>query len=343
MADGIDVGSVSAAVAVAPMASLSDLSEATAQLAAQARASVAQAQVGDRGIGTAIIWEVGEPDAAGEADATVITNAHVVAAGRSERLTLRLHDGRTIEAHVVALDPEHDVAALRAHASGLRAASIGDSSALRLGEYVVAIGNPFGIEGAVTTGVVAAHAPADPDIDLEPAQPSQWGWPTRRFASVELVQADIRLYPGNSGGPLLDARGRVIGVNSMVGGGLGFAIPSNTVNRFLDETGRTGQRAYLGVQAQTVPLPQLQRERAGVPHTTVPLVIAVEADGPAEAAGILVGDALLTVDGRATQTAEQLARLLNRPGTTGQPRTLEALRGGKRITITLTPILRAAA
>lgn len=346
MADVIDTGDtggVSAAVAVAPVTAVSALSEATARLAAQARVSVAQAQVGERGIGTAIIWEVGEPDATGEAEATVITNAHVVAAGRSEKLTLRLHDGRVIEAHVVALDPEHDVAALRTRASGLRAATIGDSSALRLGEYVVAIGNPFGVEGAVTTGIVAAHAPADPDIDLEPAQPSQWGWPGRRFARVELVQADIRLYPGNSGGPLLDARGRVIGVNSMVGGGLGFAIPSNTVNRFLDETGRSGQRAYLGVQAQTVPLSPAQRERAGVPHTSVPLVVAVEADGPAEAAGILIGDALLTVDGRAAQTAEQLARLLNRPGLAGQPRTLEALRGGKRITITLTPTLRAAA
>lgn len=228
-------------------------------------------------------------------------------------------------------------------ARGLRAASIGDSSALRVGEYVMAIGNPFGVEGAVTTGVVAAQAPADPDLDLEPAIPNQADWPGRRFARIQLVQADIRLYPGNSGGPLLDARGRVIGVNAMVGGGLGFAIPSNTVSRFLDETGRTGQRAYLGVQAQTVPLSPAQRERAGVPHETVPLVIAVEADGPAEAAGILVGDALIAVDGRPVRSAEQLVRLLNRAGTAGQQRTLEALRGGKRITITLTPILRAAA
>jgi S1-C subfamily serine protease len=167
--------------------------------------------------------------------------------------------------------------------------------------------------------------------------------PSRRFSRIELVQADIRLYPGNSGGPLLDARGRVIGVNSMVGGGLGFAIPSNTVRRFLDETGRSGQRAYLGVQAQTVPLSPLQRQRSGVPQETVPLVIAVEADGPAEAAGILVGDALIAVDGRPVSSAEQLVRLLNRAGTAGQSRAIEALRGGRRITITLTPALRAAA
>lgn len=341
MADGIDAMSAGGAGAIAP--DLIALSEATARLAEQTRASVAQAQVGSRGIGTAIIWEVGQPDTAGEVEATVITNAHVVAAGRSERLTLRLHDGREIEAQLVALDPEHDVAALRARGRDLRAASIGDSSALRLGEFVMALGNPFGIEGAVTTGVVAAQSPADPDLDLEPAIPGEMERPSRRFSRIQLVQADIRLYPGNSGGPLLDAHGRVIGVNAMVGGGLGFAIPSNTVARFLDEIGRTGQRAYLGVQAQTVPLPPAQRQRAGVQHVTVPLIIAVEADGPAEAAGILVGDALLAVDGRPTQSAEQLVRLLNRPGTAGQPRSLEALRGGQRITIILTPALRAAA
>jgi serine protease Do len=336
MADVIDVN---VAAAVSPLL----LSEATAQVAAEARQSVAQAQVGNRGIGTAIVWEVGQADASGAAEATIITNAHVVAAGRSEKLTLRLHDGREIEAQLLALDPEHDLAALRANASGLRAASIGDSSALRLGEVVVAIGNPWGIEAAVTTGIVAAHAPADPDIDLEPAIPSEAERGVHRFSRIDLVQADIRLYPGNSGGPLLDARGRVIGVNSMVGGGLGFAIPSNTVRRFLDETGRSGQRAYIGVQAQTVPLSPAQRERAGVQMETAPLVIAVEAGGPAEAAGILLGDALIAVDGVPAASAERLVRLLNRAGTTGQPRTIEALRGGQRVTLTLTPVLRAAA
>lgn len=339
MADAIKVRAAAATSAF----SLSALAEATAQLAAEARLSVAQAQVGSRGIGSAIIWEVGQPDETGEAEATIITNTHVVMAGHSERVTLRLGDGRQIEAQLLALDPEHDLAALRARATGLRAARIGDSAALQVGEFVMAIGNPFGIEDAVTTGVVAAQSPVDPDVELEPAQQRDSAWASHRFARVELVQADIRLYPGNSGGPLLDARGRVIGVNSMVGGGLGFAIPSNTVRRFLDETGRTGQRAYIGVQAQTVPLSPVQRARAGVEHETVPLVIAVEADGPAEAAGILVGDALLAVDGHATHSAEQLVRLLNRAGTTGQQRTLEALRGGQRITITLTPVMRAAA
>ncbi len=341
MADGIEVAP--ATEYAGGVSTLAALSEATAQLAAHVTASVAQVQVGNRGLGTAILWEVGQPDATGESEATVITNAHVVAAGRSERMLLKLHDGRDLEARLVAIDPEHDLAALRARGRNLRPASVGDSSALRVGEFVVAIGNPWGIESAVTTGVVAAHAPADPDLDLEPAIPNEMEGSIRRFARIQLVQADIRLYPGNSGGPLIDAYGRVIGVNSMVGGGLGFAIPSNTVQRFLDETGRSGQRAYIGVQAQTVPLSPAQRQRAGVQQETAPLVIAVEEGGPAEAAGILVGDALIAVDGRPAPSAEHLVRLLNRSGTAGQPRTIEALRGGQRITLTLTPSLRAAA
>ncbi len=326
------------------MPSLAMFSEETARLAGRARRSVAWVQVGQRGVGSAIIWETGAPDASGEVEATVITNAHVVAAGRSERLTLRLSDGREIEGRLVALDPERDLAALRARARDLAPATIGDSSALRVGELVIAIGNPLGLEGAVTAGVVAAHAPVDPDLDLEPAEHERGPMrPRNRMARLPLVQADIRLYPGNSGGPLLDARGRVIGVNTMVGGGMGFAVPSNAVTHFLRESGRSGQRAYLGVQVQTVPLTEAQRQRFGVESETVALVTGVEPDGPAEAAGMLIGDALLAVDGRAIMGADQLARLLNRPGTAGQARALELLRGGQRLTITLTPALRAAA
>lgn len=327
---------------VIPGSSVATLSADLAALAATARPSVAQVQAGQRGMGTAIIWETSAPDASGEVEATIITNAHVALAGRSERLLLKLHDGREIEARVVALDGERDLAALRARARDLTAATIGDSSALRPGELVMAIGNPLGVEGAVTVGVVAAHAPADPDIDLEPAESSPW-FGRRRFARMPLVQADIRLYPGNSGGPLLDAGGRVIGVNAMVGGGLGFAVPSNAVARFLDEVGRGGQRVWLGVEVQTVPLSAAQRQRFGLERETLTLVSGLESDGPAEKAGILIGDALLAVDGRAVGSAEGLVRLLNRPGSAGQPRTLDILRGGQRLTITLTPGQRAAA
>jgi serine protease Do len=342
MADAVEIQEIQAPAGANP--GLMALSDETAQLAAKARQSVAQVQVGERGIGTAIIWETGAPDATGAVEATLITNAHVVAAGRSERLTLKLSDGREIEGKLVALDPERDLAALRAHAGDLTPASIGDSSALRVGELVLAVGNPLGIEGAVTFGVVAAHAPVDPDLDLEPAEEGRGPMrPRHRLARLPLVQADIRLYPGNSGGPLLDARGRVIGVNTMVGGGMGFAVPSNAVTRFLQETGRSGKRAYLGVGVQSTPLSSTQRQRLGVEQETVALVVEVETSGPADAAGILVGDLLLAVDGRAVSSAESLVRLLNRSGGAGQARELVVLRGGQRLTITLTPALRDAA
>lgn len=341
MADAIDIPTPTSA------ASLMALSAESERLAARARQSVAQVQAGDRGIGSAIIWETSAPDASGEVEAVIVSNAHVVIASRSDRLTLKLSDGREIEARVVALDPERDLAALRARARDLAPAPVGDSSALRVGELVMAVGNPLGVEGAVALGVVAAHAPADPDLELEPAEPGEsptrGPHPRHRMARAPLVQADIRLYPGNSGGPLLDARGRVVGVNAMVGGGLGFAVPSNAVARFLDELGRSGQRAYIGVRVETVPVPATQRQRLGVDREALTLVVGVEPDGPAEAAGILVGDLLLAVDGHAVASADHLVRLLNRPGAAGQPRALEVIRGGQRQTINLTPAQRAAA
>ncbi len=356
---------------------LAELSNAVARLGEQTQASVVQVRVAQRGIGSGVIWSVGTPDADGVADATIITNAHVVGAARSDALALKLPDGREITGHVTAIDPEHDLASLKARAAGLRAIAIGDSAAIRVGEFVLAVGNPFGREGAVTTGVVAAHAPADPDIDLEPTIPDgasetptptaapntapETGrregresrpWPGRGrspFSRIELVQADVRLYPGNSGGPLVDAQGRVIGINAMVGGGLAFAIPSNTVRRFLEDSQTAGQRVYLGVQVQTIPLSEAQQRQFALTQEAVTLVMGVEAGSPAEAAGVIPGDILLAVDGLRIQTAEQLLRTLNRTSAkqaqAGQPtvRTLQLLRSGQRVEITLTPTLRAAA
>ncbi|HEY7341272.1 MAG TPA: trypsin-like peptidase domain-containing protein [Ktedonobacterales bacterium] len=331
-----------------------ELSDELATLARCVRESMVQVQAGPRGMGSGVIWSVGEPNAAGEAGANVITNAHVVAAARAQTLTIRLHDSRELTATVAAVDPTHDLALLRTKASGLRAAEYGDSSALRVGELVVAVGNPWGREGAVTVGVVEARAPADPDLELEPAEdenvPEQpperdprraWGvWRPRR---IELIQADIRLYPGNSGGPLADARGRVVGINAMVGGGLGFAIPSRTVQQFVAEADGAVHPVLLGVQVLTVQLPEALRQRLGIQQETAPLIAAVETGGAGERAGLLVGDILLAVDDVAVRAAEQLGYLLNRTGTREQPRTLSIVRGGARLTLTVTPATAEAA
>lgn len=331
----------------------SALSDELATLARRVRESMVQVQAGPRGMGSGVIWSVGEPDSSGEAEASIITNAHVVAAARSQTLTIRVADTRQLTATIAAVDAEHDLALLRTKASGLRAAEHGDSAALRVGELVLAVGNPWGREGAVTVGVVASHAPADPDLELEPAEdtdPEQqperdprraWGpWRPRR---MELIQADIRLYPGNSGGPLADAHGRVVGINAMVGGGLGFAIPSRVVQQFIADTDGSAQPVVLGVQVLTVPLPDALRQRLSIQQETAPLIAAVEAGSAGEQAGLLVGDLLLAVDGVAVRAAELLGRVLNRTGAREQPRTLTIVRAGEQQTLTVTPATAAAA
>jgi serine protease Do len=327
-----------------------ELSEALADVAGYVRASVVQVQAGERGIGSGIVWQTATPAGGGTPQATIITNAHVVRAARQDTFKLRSADGQTLEATLAGIRPEYDLAALRVQATGLRAAEIGDSAALRVGELVMAVGNPFGREGAVTVGVVAAHAPADEEVILEPASTPAQANASRRggmgahFQGIEVIQADIRLYPGNSGGPLADARGRVVGVNAMVGGGLGFAIPSRIVRQFLLDIEEQHEQVYLGVEVLSVPLsPALVRAPEEVNQDTAVLITAVVADSPAELAGLLPGDVLLALDGHSVRDARVLPRLLNRGAARSEPRTLTVLRGGNLLELSLTPAARKAA
>jgi len=333
------------------------LSEGVADLAGRLRASVVQVHAGERGIGSGVVWRVGEPDASGAAEVTIITNAHVALAARGASIGVRSVGAAAsdplIPATLGAVDASHDLAALTARAgaaTGLRQAEVGDSASLRVGEVVVAVGNPFGRVGALTAGVVAARAPVDLEESAEhadPIAPEDERRPGRgrgRRLETEVIQADIRLYPGNSGGPLADARGRVVGINAMVVGGLGFAIPSRTVQAFLADAGRASTRPYLGVQVLTAPVSPALAQRFGVQRRTAALVAGVEAGSPAEAAGVLVGDILLAVNGQEVAEANGLLRALARLGAAGgQPITLRLLRGGERVDLALTPELRAAA
>ena len=329
---------------MADTVSFAALSDGLADLARSVRESVVQVHAGRRGMGSGVIWSVDEPSVDGAADATVVTNAHVVYAGRGQGLSVRLADGRILDATLIGDDPDNDLAALRVHNSGLRAAATGDSSALRIGELVIAVGNPWGHEGAVTAGVVSAPVQtAGTEAGPPAANIPDFGWMPHggpQFRARDLIIADIRLYPGNSGGPLADARGRVVGINAMVGGGLAFSIPSKTVEEFLSGLGR--ERLYLGVQVATVPLPGLIRARLGIAQQSAVLILGVEEGAPADTAGVQLGDVLLAVDSAPVLSAERLPRLLNGPAESGQ-RTLTLLRGGQRITLTLTPARRAAA
>lgn len=358
-------------------------SEDVATLAEHIRERVVEVHAGDRGIGSGTIWSVGPADTNGESDATIITNAHVVRATRGATITVRLADKRQLAATVAAIDPSRDLASLKVHAGGLQPLEIGDSQALRVGELVLAVGNPFGRVGAVTAGVVEARAPIDPEVQVEPVepakpsdgaargeahpeggqQPATMPKPTEAPAEtpkpenerrpgqgrwqrpqIELIQADISLYPGNSGGPLVDARGRVVGINAMIGGGLAFAIPSRIVQHFLEEVQQVTQRVTLGVQVLTAPLNPRLRQSLSLTQETAALITAVEEGSLAEATGLLVGDLLLAVDGYPIQDAQQLPRALSRSGAArGLTTTLLIVRGGEQLELSYQPVVKAEA
>jgi serine protease Do len=197
---------------------------------------------------------------------------------RFGRLGITLWDGRSFPAEIAARDARRDLAILHVTASDLPAAPLGDSNRLRPGELVIAIGNPLGFMGALTAGVIHAVGP------LPGLGPRKW------------IQAGVRLAPGNSGGPLADASGNVIGVNTMVAGRLGLAVPSNEVARLL--RGETPQ--FLGVTLRPVPVTAEGRERLGL------MILELVPDGAASRASLLPGDILVGADGRFFSALEDL-------------------------------------
>jgi serine protease Do len=245
------------------------IADALAGLVTTVQDSVVLVRSGRRGAGSGIVWR---------SDGIIMTNHHVV--GDREQVTVLFNDDRELQARVIASDPVLDLAALSVDAIGLPTVEIGVSSAVRVGELVLAVGNPWGQRGVVTAGIISAVG------EIE----TSW-----RRGKAEYIRSDVRLAPGNSGGPLLDALGRVIGVNAMIfGGDLSVAIPSHIATQFLLVA--EGQRPMLGVGVQTVLLPEsfqslTQRDR-GL------LVVELLAGGAAERAGFYIGDVLLDVAGK---------------------------------------------
>lgn len=230
---------------------------------------------GRRGLGSGVIWDAG---------GNVITNAHV-ASGASA--AVELWDGRQERAEVVSRDPRRDLAELRIRATDLAAAEIGSSADLRVGEMVIAVGNPLGFSGALTRGVVYGIGPLP------------------GLSALSWVQADIRLAPGNSGGPLANAQGQVIGINTMIAGGLGLAIPSGTVQRFAHPP-RVRPR-HLGVTLRSVAL------EPG-PRALGLMILDTQAGGPAAQASLLVGDIVVGVNHRPIRSLDDLEDALDARG-----------------------------
>jgi serine protease Do len=259
------------------------------EVAEALRRATVQVSSGGRGFGSGVILG---------AEGLMVTNAHVV---RSSHPQVKLWDGRALETVVTSLDLTRDLAALLASGSALPAATLADSSKARVGELVLAVGNPLGLAGALSTGIIHAAGTV------------------RGLGMNSWLQADVRLAPGNSGGPLADAQGRVLGINTMVAGGLALAIPSNDVARFL---ANGPAHSLLGVEVRPVRIVVRDERRIGL------LVLGVSPGGPASMASLMIGDILVGIDGVLFHSVNDLEIALQ--GTAERILNLLFLRGDRR-------------
>jgi serine protease Do len=279
-----------------------------------------------RGVGSGFILS---------ADGFIMTNAHVVEG--AEEVIVTLTDKRELKARIVGADKRTDVAVVKIEATGLPFVKIGDVSRLKVGEWVMAIGSPFGLDNTVTAGIVSAKQRDTGDF-------------------LNFIQTDVAINPGNSGGPLLNLRGEVIGINSQIysrsGGfmGISFAIPIDDAMRVADQL-RSGGRVIRGrIGVQIAPVTKEVAEAIGLGKPAGALVQSVEKDGPADKAGVEAGDIITRVDGKVVEKSGDLPRVIGatKPGSKA---TLQVFRRGatKDLTVTVAefeaekPVRKAAA
>jgi serine protease Do len=279
-----------------------------------------------RGVGSGFITS---------ADGFILTNAHVI--DGADEVLVTLADKREFKARVVGSDRRTDVALVKIEATGLPAVRIGDVSRLRVGEWVMAIGTPFGLDNTVTAGIVSAKQRDTGDY-------------------LNFIQTDVAINPGNSGGPLLNLRGEVVGINSQIysrsGGfmGISFAIPIDDAVAVADQLRATGRVVRGRIGVTIAPVTKDVAEAIGLGQPRGALVQGVERDGPADKAGVEAGDIVLRVDGKAVERSGDLPRLIGgtRPGARA---TLQVFRRGATRDLAVTvaeleadrPVRRAAA
>ena len=261
-------------------------------------------------------------------DGFILTNSHVVHGG--EKITVSTPDSGDFNAQMIGEDPDTDLALLRIDAPVLRSVKLGDSRRIRVGQLVVAIGNPYGFQYTVTAGVVSA---------LGRSLRSQSG---RLIEDV--IQTDAALNPGNSGGPLVNSQGEVVGVNTatiLPAQGLCFAISINTAQFIASKLIRFGwvRRSYIGVQAQTAALNRNIARHYELQTSTGALVLSAEPGSPAQKAGLQEGDVIASLAGEPVEGVDVLHRLLSEDRI-GVATPLIVLRGSRRLEISLIPEMR---
>ncbi|HZW37004.1 MAG: S1C family serine protease [Deltaproteobacteria bacterium] len=254
-------------------------------------------------------------------DGYILTNHHVVE--ESESLQVTLKDGTAMGAVPVGSDSGNDLALIRAEGSGLPYATLGDSGELRVGQLVIAIGNPYGFQSTVSTGVISA---------LGRGLRSREGRPIEN-----VIQHTAPLNPGNSGGPLVDSRGRVVGINTAIipiAQGIGFSIPANTARFVISQLLTYGKvrRGYLGITARQRPVDRRLARHHRLPFDVAVEVVSLDPRGPAASAGVRAGDLIVMLDGNAVRSVDDIYRILG-SGKVGMPLALTAIRGKDRIEI----------
>ena len=263
-----------------------ELSDALANIVATAGAGVVRVEGRQRIPATGIVWS---------ADGLIVTAHHVVS--RDDNIQIGLPDGRTVSAALVGRDPSTDTAVLRAEATGLTPLAESNKQELGVGNLVLALGRP-GKTVQATLGIVSALGDS---------------WRTRMGGQIDrYLQTDVVMYPGFSGGPLVDAHGRLAGMNtSALLGGVSLAIPTATLARVADALVSDGRmkRGYLGVSTQRVKLPNDLREQLG--QKSGLLIVSAEPDSPASAAGLALGDTIVTLDGEKVRDHDDLLALLS--------------------------------
>lgn len=279
-------------------------SSALVEIFERVQPSIVQVHTEGRGGGTGVIWHE---------DGRIITNNHVVARDDAQ-VQVALVDGRTLEATVLHRNPRLDLALLQVTGDNLKALPVGDSARLRVGEWVFAIGHPWGQRWVVTAGIVSAMSSVKIDDDL----------------TTKYIKSDVLLAPGNSGGPLLNADGRVVGINAMIlGGDLSVSIPEQVVSTWL--AGLPGRRVTLGIEIQTLELPSSVRQATQSQQATGVMVVGIRPERPSQYNDLFIGDILLSVAGKPVKDTSALRQALSeRAESKTIPLTL--LRGGKVIT-----------
>jgi S1-C subfamily serine protease len=288
-------------------------SNVVVRVAEQLRPAVVNLRAGQgraRGSGSGILFTP---------DGFLLTNHHVVQG--SERVRVRLGDGEELGGRVVGNDPWTDLAVVQAEGDALPHGKLGDSSKLRVGQLVVAIGSPFGFESTVTAGVVSAL-----------------GRTLRSITGAlvdNVIQTDAALNPGNSGGPLVNSRGEVIGINTAIiapAQGICFAIPIDMAKHVLPQLMKFGRvtRGYLGIHGRPVPVPRHLARQYALEQATAVEIVAVEENGPADQAGLQEEDLIVTFEEQPVTTIDDLHKLLLQLPV-GVPTALTLLRGDRRL------------